>query len=150
MTINDSVDDPPQHIARLRRGGGRLNHAVYGELRERLLSGRYAAGARLSTEELRTEFGVSKQPVMEALRRLSADGMVEIVPQVGSLVAVHEPTRNRRLLPDVQRIRGRHRRHRCTAPHRHPSWPSSTSSRCASMRCAASGMRPSDHAAIAC
>jgi DNA-binding GntR family transcriptional regulator len=34
---------------------------------------------------------VSKQPVMEALRRLSADGMVEIVPQVGSLVAVHEP-----------------------------------------------------------
>jgi DNA-binding GntR family transcriptional regulator len=28
---------------------------------------------------------------MEALRRLSADGMVEIVPQVGSLVAIHEP-----------------------------------------------------------
>ena len=91
MTINDSVDDPPQHRTRLRRGGGMLNHAVYGELRERLLSGRYPAGARLSTEELRTEFGVSKQPVMEALRRLSADGMVEIVPQVGSLVAVHDP-----------------------------------------------------------
>ena len=48
MTIHDSVDDPPQHRTRLRRGGGMLNHAVYGELRERLLSGRYPAGARLS------------------------------------------------------------------------------------------------------
>ena len=36
---------------------------------------------------LRGEFGVSKQPVMEALRRLSGDGLVEIVPQVGSRVA---------------------------------------------------------------
>jgi DNA-binding GntR family transcriptional regulator len=71
----------------LDRGARRLNHAVYDQLKERLLEGRYTAGERLSPEALRGEFGVSKQPVMEALRRLAGDGLVEIVPQVGSQVA---------------------------------------------------------------
>ena len=74
----------------LRRTGRRLNDAIYDQLRDRLLDGHYSAGARLPIEDLRAEFGVSKQPVMEALRRLSADGMVEIVPQVGSLVATYD------------------------------------------------------------
>src|SRR4029079_8661472 len=78
-------------VAALQRGGSRLNHAVYDQLKERLLEGRYTAGERLSTEALRTEFGVSKQPVMEALRRLAGDGLVEIVPQVGSRVATYSP-----------------------------------------------------------
>jgi DNA-binding GntR family transcriptional regulator len=78
-------------VASLHRGGSRLNHAVYDQLKERLLEGRYAAGERLSTEALRTEFGVSKQPVMEAMRRLAGDGLIEIVPQVGSRVATYTP-----------------------------------------------------------
>lgn len=82
------VTDPQP--TRLDRGASRLNHAVYDELKERLLEGRYAAGERLSTEALRTEFGVSKQPVMEALRRLSGDGMIDILPQVGSKVATYD------------------------------------------------------------
>jgi DNA-binding GntR family transcriptional regulator len=84
-----AVSAEPTGIAdpALHRTGSRLNHAVYDQLKERLLEGRYAAGERLSPEGLRTEFGVSKQPVMEALRRLSADGLVEILPQVGSRVA---------------------------------------------------------------
>ena len=64
---------------------------MYDQLKERLLEGRYTAGERLSTEALRTEFGVSKQPVMEALRRLAGDGLIEIVPQVGSRVATYSP-----------------------------------------------------------
>jgi DNA-binding GntR family transcriptional regulator len=83
------VTDP--RPAAFARGGSRLNHAVYDQLKERLLEGRYPAGTRLSPEDLRTEFGVSKQPVMEALRRLSNDGMVEILPQVGSRVMTYEP-----------------------------------------------------------
>jgi DNA-binding GntR family transcriptional regulator len=78
-------------VASLHRGGSRLNHAVYDQLKERLLEGRYTAGERLSTEALRTEFGVSKQPVMEAMRRLAGDGLIEIVPQVGSRVATFGP-----------------------------------------------------------
>lgn len=63
--------------------GGRLSRHVYDELKGRLLAGTYAAGSALSVEELRNEFGVSKQPVMEALRLLASDGLVEIIPQVG-------------------------------------------------------------------
>jgi len=74
----------------LRRTGGPLNHAVYDLLKERLLEGDYAAGTRLPTDDLRLQLGVSKQPVMEALRRLSADGMIEIVPQVGCLVTGYD------------------------------------------------------------
>jgi DNA-binding GntR family transcriptional regulator len=68
----------------LRRTGGPLNHAVYDLLKERLLEGHYAAGTRLPTDDLRLQLGVSKQPVMEALRRLSADGMIEIVRRSGA------------------------------------------------------------------
>jgi DNA-binding GntR family transcriptional regulator len=77
-------------LSPLRRTGAPLNHAVYDLLKERLLEGHYPAGTRLPTDDLRLELGVSKQPVMEALRRLSADGMIEIVPQVGCLVTGYD------------------------------------------------------------
>lgn len=80
----------PQPV-RLDRATSRLNHAVYDQLKERLLDGVYSAGEQLSTERLRLEFGVSKQPVMEAMRRLSGDGLIDIYPQVGSRVAIYPP-----------------------------------------------------------
>jgi DNA-binding GntR family transcriptional regulator len=81
---------PVAQIAPLRRTGGPLNHAVYDLLKERLLEGCYPAGTRLPVDDIRTALGVSKQPVMEALRRLSTDGMIEIVPQVGCLVTGYD------------------------------------------------------------
>ncbi|MDX1874120.1 GntR family transcriptional regulator [Mycolicibacterium sp. 120266] len=75
--------------SRSRRTVSRLNDAVYDQLRGRLMEGDYPAGQRLSAEALRVEFGVSKQPVMEALRRLAADGLIEIQPQVGSRVMAY-------------------------------------------------------------
>ena len=101
MTVSDEFEWPRQprsgsgsetiaQITPLRRTGGPLNQAVYDVLRERLLEGRYPAGTRLPTDDLRAELGVSKQPVMEALRRLAADGMVQIVPQVGCLVTGYD------------------------------------------------------------
>lgn len=68
-----------------------LGSIVYDQVKERLLEGAFAAGARLQVEALRTEFGVSKQPVMEALRRLSGEGLVEIIPQVGCQVCGYPP-----------------------------------------------------------
>ncbi|MCU1546747.1 MAG: GntR family transcriptional regulator [Homoserinimonas sp.] len=67
------------------RTTGRVAAVVYGSLRDRFVSGSFAQGTRLSVESIRAEFSVSKQPVMEALRVLSADGLVEIIPQVGSI-----------------------------------------------------------------
>lgn len=80
----DRVFDSPA----LRNGGRRASN-VYEAVKERLVSGDYPAGSRLSVEALRTEFEVSKQPVMEAFRLLSGDGLVEIIPQVGSVVALY-------------------------------------------------------------
>ena len=69
------------------RTGQRLGLALLDELKERLLTGRYPVGSRISIEEVKAEFGVSKQPVMDAMRRLEATGIVEIVPQSGCRVA---------------------------------------------------------------
>jgi DNA-binding GntR family transcriptional regulator len=68
----------------------RLNDVVFDTVKERLLSGTYAPGERLSAESLRSEFGVSRQPAMEALRRLANEGMIRVVPQVGSIVATYD------------------------------------------------------------
>lgn len=77
-----NVVEPP-----VRRTGQRLGTVVLDELKERLLSGQHPAGSRISIEEVKTEFGVSKQPVMDAMRRLEAIGIVQIVPQSGCRVA---------------------------------------------------------------
>jgi len=71
--------------------GKRLAPLIYDLLKDRLLEGTYHAGERLPVEALKTEFGVSKQPVMDALRRLASDRLVDIIPQVGCRVPVYAP-----------------------------------------------------------
>jgi DNA-binding GntR family transcriptional regulator len=82
----DTLSLVPAHTA---RPGGRLGSLVYGQLKEKLLDGHYMAGDRVAVEELKAEFGVSKQPVMDALRRLNSDGLVEILPQIGCRIPVY-------------------------------------------------------------
>jgi DNA-binding GntR family transcriptional regulator len=62
---------------------------VRDDLLERLVSGRYSPGARISIEDLKAEYGVSKQPIMDALRRLETTGLVLIVPQSGCRVVAY-------------------------------------------------------------
>lgn len=69
-----------------QRSRGRLSGQIYETVKARLLDGDYPAGSKLSVELLRLEFGVSKQPIMEALRQLAAEGIVEILPQIGCVV----------------------------------------------------------------
>lgn len=73
------------------RTGGRLGSLVYDLIRERLLEGGFAAGERISLEVLKAEFSVSKQPIMDAMRRLASDGLIEIIPQVGCRVPRYAP-----------------------------------------------------------
>jgi DNA-binding GntR family transcriptional regulator len=68
----------------------RLSAAVYDEIKTRILSGYYSPGEWLSVEELCQMFEVSRQPVMEAMRRLSGDWLVEIHPQVGCRIAGYD------------------------------------------------------------
>ncbi|MFD2416499.1 GntR family transcriptional regulator [Amycolatopsis pigmentata] len=69
--------------------GQRLSERAYQSIKARLLEGEWSAHDSIAVEALRTELGVSKQPVMDALRRLSVEGLVEIIPQVGSRVPAY-------------------------------------------------------------
>ena len=60
---------------------------VYGAIRERIADGTLARGARVHQEDLATELGVSRTPVREALRRLAAEGLVEMRTNRGARVA---------------------------------------------------------------
>jgi DNA-binding GntR family transcriptional regulator len=93
MTMNGVEGGwPGSGVGPGRRPNARgLGSLVYAQIKERLLEGVFAAGERLQVEALKTEFQVSKQPVMEALRRLSGEGLVEIIPQVGCQVCSYPP-----------------------------------------------------------
>jgi DNA-binding GntR family transcriptional regulator len=56
------------------------------QLHARVLSGELASGTRLRQEALAEEFGVSRTPVREALRKLQAGGLVELQPNRGAVV----------------------------------------------------------------
>ena len=59
---------------------------AYAEIRNRLLKGEYAPGARLSESDLSEICGVSRTPVREALRRLALEYFVRIEPNRGAFV----------------------------------------------------------------
>jgi len=67
---------------------GQLMEQVYQTTKLRLLTGGYRAGDRISVEDLVAELGTSRQPIMDALRRLATERFIEIIPQVGVRVVV--------------------------------------------------------------
>jgi DNA-binding GntR family transcriptional regulator len=60
---------------------------AYAAIRERIVSGALPRGARVHQEDLAVELGVSRTPVREALRRLAAEGLVEMRTNRGARVA---------------------------------------------------------------
>ena len=66
-------------------------------LRERILGGEFPAGEQLRQDALAADYGVSRIPVREALRRLEAEGLVLIEPHKGAVVAGLEPAEIREL-----------------------------------------------------
>lgn len=59
---------------------------VYSELRGKIISKQFMAGDRLPEVQLATLLKVSRTPVREALLRLSAEGLVTLVPNSGGRV----------------------------------------------------------------
>jgi DNA-binding GntR family transcriptional regulator len=64
---------------------------VYTELRARILDGDLEHGQRLHQEAVSAALGVSRTPVREALGRLAAEGLVQLLPQRGARVAPLRP-----------------------------------------------------------
>jgi DNA-binding GntR family transcriptional regulator len=60
---------------------------VYEAIRERMRDGDLARGGRIHQEDIAAGLGVSRTPVREALRRLAAEGVVEMHTNRGARVA---------------------------------------------------------------
>lgn len=78
------------------RDGARYSAAVSGNdgaaqrayqlLRRDIVAGVIAAGSRLAENDLADQYGLSRTPIREALRRLQSEGLVEVAPHRGARV----------------------------------------------------------------
>ncbi|MHB9096934.1 MAG: GntR family transcriptional regulator [Syntrophales bacterium] len=64
---------------------------VYEQLSHAIVAGKLAEGERLLEADLAKLFGVSRQPIREALRMLVTDGFVELIPYRGVIVSTITP-----------------------------------------------------------
>jgi DNA-binding GntR family transcriptional regulator len=72
----------------VRAGGGTLSDELRNRLEEMIVSGTLKPGERLDEVELAARFKVSRTPVREALKALSATGLVDIRGRQGITVAI--------------------------------------------------------------
>lgn len=66
---------------------------IYRALLDAISDGTLAPGARITQEDLAERFNVSRSPVLQALRMLKKDGLLEDAPGRGLLVTRLEPAR---------------------------------------------------------
>ncbi|WP_131857000.1 GntR family transcriptional regulator [Bosea sp. BK604] len=75
----------PKAVPRTRTEALRL------QLADEIVSGALEPGTPLDEQELASRFGVSRTPVREAIRQLSASGLVSVRPHRGAVVALPTP-----------------------------------------------------------
>lgn len=63
-----------------------IHTQVTNALRTAIVSGEFSLGQKLSETTLAQKLGVSRTPVREALKQLDREGLVEIIPRVGTCV----------------------------------------------------------------
>jgi DNA-binding GntR family transcriptional regulator len=81
-----------------------LREQVLAELRRRIVDGEYHEGERLTETRLADDFGVSRNPVREALRVVEAEGFVQILPRRGAVVSTLDETAVRDLFAVRQQL----------------------------------------------
>jgi GntR family transcriptional regulator, rspAB operon transcriptional repressor len=74
-------------LAPLEAYEGSLATRVYQSLKDAILSLEYQPGEILRKGEICEHLGISRSPVSEAVTRLAAEGLVDVVPQAGTFVA---------------------------------------------------------------
>lgn len=65
-----------------------LRDKVAEAIRAAILAGRFRPGERLIEDRLAEEFGVSRNPIREAIRTLASEGLIEVTARRGAMVAV--------------------------------------------------------------
>jgi DNA-binding GntR family transcriptional regulator len=64
-----------------------LSDLLYDEVLERILSGALVPGASISEAEIGAMFEVSRTPIREVMIKLGEQGLVDVIPQVGTFIA---------------------------------------------------------------
>lgn len=75
-----------QPVVSVQKFAAPLRQQVLDSLRQAIIDGRLAPGARLTERELTEMLGVSRTVVREALRSLEAEGLVHVIPNKGPVV----------------------------------------------------------------
>jgi len=66
---------------------------VYDILRNQIQSAELAPGTSINERYLTELLGISRTPIREAIKRLANDGLITIIPNVGTTVALVDPNR---------------------------------------------------------
>lgn len=66
---------------------GSLAQKAYASLKQAILDLEFRPGEALRKPEICDHYGISRSPVSEAVARLAAEGLVDVVPQAGTFVA---------------------------------------------------------------
>ena len=69
-------------------GSSRIKVDIYGILKEKIQFLEMKPGERIVEAELSSQYGVSRTPVREALKRLEEEGFIDIYPQRGTYVSL--------------------------------------------------------------
>jgi GntR family transcriptional regulator, rspAB operon transcriptional repressor len=83
----ESGRETPLRLAPLEAYSGSLAGRVYLSLKDAILSLAMQPGEILRKGEICAQLGVSRSPVSEAVTRLAAEGLVDVVPQAGTFVS---------------------------------------------------------------
>ena len=78
-----------------------LRELVFVTLRQAILKGELNPGERLMEIQLAEKMGVSRTPIREAIKKLSDEGLVTLVPRKGAIVAGI----SQKMLTDVLQVR---------------------------------------------
>jgi DNA-binding GntR family transcriptional regulator len=70
-----------------------LHEEVVGRLRDLIIRGDLAPGARLNERLLCEQLGISRTPLREAIKLLAAEGLVVLLPNRGAQVTLLDPGR---------------------------------------------------------
>jgi DNA-binding GntR family transcriptional regulator len=64
-----------------------LRENAYELIKRMILKGYFKPGERLIENQLSKKFGVSRTPIRESIRKLAAEGLVEITPKAGTKIS---------------------------------------------------------------
>ena len=75
----------------ISKAGSSLSDIVFNALKKAIFSGQLKPGERLVESSLAAQFGVSPIPLREAIKRLEAEKLVEVIPYKGARVVKASP-----------------------------------------------------------